>query len=200
MRRLLGSFGIALLFGGMALGQTNASSPVPVSDNPLALTKGTQGANGFSVQELKDAGRTSVILSLTKATAITTAALVTLTQKKGTATTTTGTSYTVASGKTLRIQSIFVGITNITTAAVDNVAVSLRMGAASGGAVSVTSDVMAEVEAGITLGTATLGNSGNASVNFPDGLEIPAGQNLGVSMLSLNIDAAVTVVIVGFEY
>src|SRR5579863_5924431 len=45
--------------------------------------KGVQGTLFLQVAEAKDVGRSKVILSLTKATSITTEALVTLTQKKG---------------------------------------------------------------------------------------------------------------------
>ena len=73
-----------------------------------ASVKQTQSAALYiNVQEPKDCGRSKVILSSTKVTAITSEALLTLTQKKGDAATTTGTSYTVTAGKTLRLQSLF---------------------------------------------------------------------------------------------
>lgn len=166
--------------------------------NNCANTKGTLANLVLSVQEPKDVGRTSVVLSLTKATAITTEALVTLTQKKGAAATSSGATYTVTAGKTLRIQSIFVSITNITAAAIDNVAVRLREGAAGGGAATLTSDIIAEVEAATMI--ATLGTGDQTAVIFPDGFEIAGGQQIAVSMVSLNVDGAVTIVVNGFEY
>jgi len=164
--------------------------------------KGTQGATFLSIQQPKDSGRSKVILTLTKTAAITTEALVSLTQKKGDATTTTGTSYTVTAGKILRIQTMQLYITNI-TAAVEPIAcaVRLREGAASGGVVSVASDIIAQLETGIEVATATLNAPGMPStISFPDGVEITGGQQIGVSELSTSIDAAVTVVVTGYEY
>lgn len=163
--------------------------------------KGAQGANALAVQNLIDSGRSKVVLTLTKSASITTEALVTLTQKKGDATTTTGTSYTVTAGKTLRIQSMFVSIL-VTTAltTVQNVAVRLREGAAAGGAVSVASDIVAELETSATAVTA--GAGGQSWQAWPDGIEIAAGQNIGISELAVGTagDATVTIVVHGFEY
>ena len=182
--------------------ETNGAQKTQVSD-PISFTganvsaKGTQGANALAVQNLKDAGRSKVILTLTKVTSITTEALVTLTQKKGDATTTTGTSYTVTAGKTLRIQSMLLSAT-LTVAGITAVAIRLREGASGGGAVSVTSDIISELE--VSANTATIGVSGQQAIIFPDGLELAAGQIIGVSELATTVDAAVTLVIVGYEY
>ena len=182
--------------------ETNGAQKTQVSD-PISFTganvsaKGTQGANALAVQNLTDAGRSKVILTLTKVTSITTEALVTLTQKKGDATTTTGTSYTVTAGKTLRIQSMLLSAT-LTVAGITAVAIRLREGASGGGAVSVTSDIISELE--VSANTATIGVSGQQAIIFPDGLELAAGQIIGVSELATTVDAAVTLVIVGYEY
>lgn len=144
------------------------------------------------------ASRNRVILSATKATGVTSEALLTLTQKKGTSTTTTGTAYTVTAGKTLRIQSIFLGMTNVTSAIVTNVAIRLREGAAAGGAVSITSDILAESEAGNSV--ATLQSSGQIWGAIPDGLEVSTGQQIGISQLGSTVDLQLTVVLIGYEY
>lgn len=161
-------------------------------------TKGTQATNYLATQEPKDTGRTKIILSANKVTGVTSEALLTLTIKKGTAVTTTGTSYTVTAGKILRIESIFLGMTNVTTAAVTNVAVRVREGAAAGGAVAVTSDIVAIAETGNSV--ATLQSSGQTAIGFPDGQEITAGQNIGVSQLAQSVNLQLTLVIVAFEY
>ena len=182
--------------------QINGTSKTQVVD-PSTFTganvsaKGIQGSNFLAVQDAKDSGRSKVILTLTKTTSITTEALVTLTQKKGDATTTTGTSYTVTSGKTLHIQSMLLSAT-LTTAGITAVAARLREGAASGGAVSVTSDIISELE--VSCNIAAIGVSGQSTITFPDGLEITGGQNIGISELATTTDLAVTIVIVGFEY
>lgn len=182
--------------------ETSGAAKSQVTD-PITFTgasvsaKGVQGANSLAVQQPKDSGRSKTVLTLTKVTSITTEALVTLTQKKGDAATTTGTSYTVTAGKTLRIQAILLSAT-LTVAGITAVAIRLREGAAGGGAVSTASDIIAEVE--VSANTATIGVSGQQIFNFPDGLEITGGQILGVSELATTVDAAVTLCIVGYEY
>jgi len=99
----------------------------------------------------------------------------------------------------LRIQSIFLGVTDSGIAAIWNVAIRIREGAAGGGAVSVTSDIIAELEAG--NGIATLASTGQAILTIPDGLEIAGGQQIGVSEIaSATADGAVTITIIGYEY
>lgn len=160
--------------------------------------KNTQGANFVAMQAAKDTGRTKVVLTATKATGVTTEALMTMTIKKGTATTTTSTAYTVTSGKTLRIETVFLGMTNVTTAAVTNVAIRLREGASSGGSVSATSDIIGELEAGNSV--ATLQTNGQAWMMISEGMEILSAQQIGVSQLAQSTNCQLTVVIIGYEY
>lgn len=167
---------------------------------PAATAKGTQASTFGAVQQPKDTGRTKVILTLTKATAIVAEALVTtLVVKKGDAAAVVGqTAYTITAGKTLRLQSMFVSITNVTAAAIDAVAVRLREGAAAGGALALASDIIAELEA--SNPAATLNTSGQAWTSWPDGMEITGNQQIGISMVSPNVDGQVTVVITAYEY
>jgi len=176
---------------------TELASLASVVTNTTTTAKGTQGAAGLPTQDLKDSGRSKVILTLTKATSITTEALVTLTQKKGDAVTSTGTSYTVTAGKTLRLQAMLLSAT-LTVAGITAVAVRLREGASGGGAVSATSDIITEIE--VSANIATIGVSTQQELVFPDGLELVGGQQIGVSELATTVDAAVTVCIVGYEY
>lgn len=186
------------LLTGLTLDPNNNLN-VNISDvgGNAATAKGVQPAAAIPTQDLKDSGRTKIILTLTKTTAITTEALVTLTIKKGDAATTTGTSYTVTAGKILRLQSMFLGITGTATT-LTNTAIRLREGAASGGAVSVTSDIVTELEASMSAALATAG--GQAWAGIPDGIEIVGGQQIGVSELSSSTSGVVTIVIIGYEY
>ena len=165
-----------------------------------AAAKGTLGTLVLSVQEPKDINRTKVVLTLTKATGVTSEALVSMTIKKGDATTTTGTSYTVTAGKTLRLQSMFLGVTNITTATIVNVAARLREGAAGGGALSVASDIISQLEAGVVGSPAALQLSGQSWKVFPDGVEIAGGQTIGISELASSANSAVSIELTGYEY
>lgn len=191
----VGFLGGTLQVATMALQIQDPNSPGQIA---AVQAKGVQGTYLLAVQDAKDTGRTKVVLTLNKAAAIAAEALVTLTIKKGTAATSTGTSYTVTAGKTLRIQSILLSVTDSTTAAVWNVAARLREGAAAGGAVAITSDIIALLEVGNNA--ATLQTNGQASVDFPDGLEITSGQIIGFSELASAADGAVTICLVGFEY
>jgi hypothetical protein len=185
--------------GNLQVSQMAIQIQDPTTGTQVAAVqpKGTQGTYLLCVQDAKDSGRSKVILTLTKAAAITSEALVTMTIKKGDAAPTTGTSYTVTSGKTFRIQSVFLGVTS-NSAALVNAAIRVREGAASGGAVAVGSDIIAELEAATSAATSGLG--AQASVDFPDGMEITGGQQIGISELASATTAVVTVVIVGFEY
>ena len=192
--------------GGLALPISAATLPLPTgaatsANQTTPVAKGTQGTTAEPTQDLKDSGRSKVILSSVKVTSITTEALLTLTQKKGDATVTTGTSYTVTAGKTLRIQSIRMYAEMTTAATAAWVSCRLREGAASGGAVSATSDIVDIVESSTIAVTDVIGMGVPPTiVNFPDGLEIAGGQTLGISELALNVDLSVTVIVVGFEY
>lgn len=175
----------------------NVSDPVVPTQIASVVPPGTAPLYLLAVKAAQDSDRIKKILTLTKGTSITSEALVTLTIKSGTATTTTGTSYTVTAGKTLRLQALLLSAT-AGTAAVTSVAIRLREGAAGGGAVTVTSDIISEVE--VSANTATIGVSGQQALVFPDGLEVSGGQQIGISELASTVNAAVTIVLVGFEY
>src|SRR6185437_1561099 len=82
------------------------SGTVTANDVPPTLTKGTQGSTGFSVQDLKDAGRNPITLWVDVIAGITTEALATMNITKGLVAQSAATSYTVSAGKTFRIQSL----------------------------------------------------------------------------------------------
>jgi hypothetical protein len=188
--------------GGVLDAVTGAAVPanaiqVGASDGtllqPLSINvKGTQGARGLAVQELKDAGRTVVVLYVDNIVAPATEALQTMNINRG-GTISTATSYTVTAGKTFRIQSV-------TLASQVNTgigAVKARIRAAA--TVLVTSPIYCTLFASpsTTTGTADVGN---AEQVFPDGLEIAAGQQVGISTLSQTNTGNATVCIVGYEY
>jgi len=156
-------------------------------------TKGTQGANALNVQELKDAGRTMKVLSAAF-TAATTEALVTLTPVIAGVAGATGTSFTVTSGKTFRVQSLMVTTKNA-GAAIQGVVCNLRM--ASTGAITATSSLIATVGAGTLAATAN--NVASESADIPDGLEFTGTMQFGISQLG-TATAGNTVTLIGYEY
>lgn len=156
------------------------------------LTKGTQAATGFSIQELKDAGRVSKVFSATF-TAATTEALVTLTPISAGVAGSTATTFAVTAGKTLRLQSMQVTVRNA-GAAVQGCVVNLRVNA---GVVAATSPLVATAGAGTLSATANIVGFGN--IDFPDGLELSGTLQLGISQIG-TATAGNTVTLIGYEY
>jgi hypothetical protein len=165
-----------------------------------ALTKGTQAANGFSVQDLKDAGRTLVTFFVDAAAFVTTEALTAaIAVNKGGTVTSAQTTYTVTSGKTLRIQSILityvVGGTTIANLA------KIRLRAVTSGTALVSSGIVWGAALPCPTGTGANGEGVCLSANFPDGLELPSGWNFGIShVMPTAASGSWTMSITGYEY
>lgn len=163
-----------------------------------ALTKGTQGSNGFSVQNLKDAGRTlfSACTVIGGVTAVTTEALLTLTPTRAGVAGTAGTSIQATAGKTLRITGI-VFSTRSTSAAVLSGRCALRMNPS--GAATATSPIIAI--AATTQQAAALAEAGDTCVvPIPDGIEISGTQQIGLTQVCSATTGVVYASLIGFEY
>lgn len=158
-----------------------------------SVTKGVQATNNLPVQQIKDSGRVIKTFYATF-TAATTEALVTLTPNTGGLAGSTGTSFAVTAGKTLRIQSIAVTTRNA-GAAGQGVVCQLRI--RDTGAVATTSPIAGTVAAGTKLATANV--TDGCTLDFPDGLELSGTQQLGVTQVGSNT-ANNTVVVTGYEY
>ena len=167
------------------------------------LTKATQGATGFSVQDLKDAGRSARNILLDSfAVAAATETLNTMSYSTDNGTLTTGTSYTVTTAKRLRIQAVSVGlhtITGNTTA----VAVIVRIRVNNAGAATVTSPVQMVIPlAGIAAANQ---NADTVVIAIPGGWEFVAGAGIGVTttcagFVSTTAAPKVDISIIGYEY
>lgn len=173
-----------------------------VNATPPTLTKGTQGATGYSVQNLKDAGRTSLIFyAVAAAAGVTTVeTAITLTKASGTAATTTGTSFVVTNGKRFRITSISVATRANAVATAQTTTFNLRINTA--GAVITTSTPLVFSARSATAATASAWD--RFMLEIPDGYEI-----LGDGTLQFGVTANATyavnaptwdITIVGFEY
>ena len=156
--------------------------------------RGTQGSLFLCVQEAKDSGRTYVVITIDRIAGVTTEALATFTINRG-GTVTTGTSYTVTAGKVLRLQSFVATILDSTTTTVNG-----RVRVRSAGTVSVTSGVILASDCGDMTGTAVAGSGEAVPVQIPDGLEIAAGQQIGISQVVSSTSSTVSVCLIGFEY
>jgi hypothetical protein len=133
------------------------------------------------VQEMKDTGRTYIALVVNNVNSVTTEALMSLSINKG-GTTTTATNYTVTTGKIFRIQS-FSG-----SCLESNTRIIAR--AVTTGTVTATSSILC----------ALTSTGESADQDFPDGLELPAGSNIGITSISSATGNFVTAALVGYEY
>lgn len=186
---------VALSNGALAVGVKAASTAAAATDPALvvslspnspitapAITKGTQGATGVMTQALHDSGRNIVSYFSTTATALTaTEALVSLTGYKGNASVAaTTTPAVVTAGKLFRIMAITA--TYVGTATAGSAQVSLRVNNA--GLVAIGSFLLYQFQVGPSALAA--GTSDTVVINFPNGLDIPAGAGIGLSLLGLS--------------
>jgi hypothetical protein len=159
---------------------------------PQALTKGTQNANGFATQDLKDSGR-NLIHYYTLIPVLTTATdtLQSLTgTKSGATVAATTTPAIVTTGKTFRVTRLSAAY--IATATSGWAMVRLRFNTA--GVVAITSPIAA---------TLAIGNASPSTANAVDieeagldeGLEFAAGTGVGLSVIRY---AALTATAVGY--
>lgn len=178
---------------GVAFGTGDANAFLPGLSTrllPNALTKGTQGSNGFPVQNYKDAGRSPRTYQLAE-TPATTEALRTTSRSISGATVSTGSSWAVTSGKICRIQSLAVTMTHT---AVNFYKAFLRI--SDTGAVTTSSPFAAVA---VVQNQATQGG-GTAMVNFPDGLELSGTQQFGISTIGAVAAGSGTVSLITYEY
>jgi hypothetical protein len=125
-------------------------------------------------------------------TLVTTEALISVNPNKGGTLNGAATSYTVTSGKTFRLQSLSVSVQG-TNSTVQYVKLRVRA------AVSVSSS--SPIVANIFVANSGASNSiGYATQEFPDGIEIAAGQQIGISQIGGTVNGTVTATLVGYEY
>lgn len=172
---------------GLAVDVTRLAAP--------AITKNTQGATGFTTQDLKDAGRSRVavtFMAVAPAVADTLLNLIKVTNGVAAA---GATSIGVTAGKTLRINSITFSIrANAAAAAFGTL--TLRQNPA--GATVLASVAEARLDVGNTA--ATIGASDKVEVIFPDGMEFSGTQTFGLSLAAQAITNIISISINGFEY
>jgi hypothetical protein len=179
------------------------SGTVTANDVPPTLTKGTQGSTGFSTQDLKDAGRTAISFYANAvasgATGVET--LITLTQSKGTGATSSVSTYTITSGKTLRITGIAVFSRGNATATIQTTLFNLRLNTAGACVVTSTPILM-----GIGTATPATASAIDRAPNpfSSDGYEIAGNGTVSIciSANAVFVTNAPTwyVNIIGYEY
>lgn len=173
-----------------------ATQPVSgtVTVTPPTLTKGTQGATGFSVQDLKDSGRVLCTFTASAVTGVTTEGLITLTPYRDLVAGSTGSTFAVTANKRLRLQTLVVTWRN-NTAAAGAVTVRLRLLA---GTVLVGSPVHASLNA--TTSSAAIGGGNTSFIDLPDGFELSGTMQFGLTQLALGAVVGFDVHVIGYEY
>lgn len=179
--------------------------PTGTTSQPVTgptLTKGTQGATGFSVQDLKDAGRSTICFYATTAAAgaTTTETAISLTKSADTSATSAANSWVVTSGKRFRITMISFATRGNNTATAQTTTFNFRIN--TGGAVTTSSTPVILSARSATPATA---NSWDRVVMpLPDGLELVGDGTMqfGVTAAATYVTNAPTwdVTIVGYEY
>lgn len=181
---------------GTVTAQQVTASSLQATVTQQTLTKGTQGSVGVSTQDLKDAGRDRVSFTADRVTPAASDTLVTFTKNVGGTATTAQTTYTVTSGKTLRIETVTIGVATSTTAAF-SVRVALREN--TSGSCTASSAPVTLLEAA-TLTAVTNEGANFATAVIPDGWEFPAADSVCVSAIASSATGTLTVTVLGFEY
>jgi hypothetical protein len=155
------------------------------------------GDGGAKVStHFKPEGYVPVTFRAVNFTAATTEAMITLTPQRDYVDAATGTSFTVTSGKRLRLTSLTITTKNAGAA---GQGVQVRVRVNPSGASIVTSPVVAVAGAGTALAVANV--VGGMSVTFPDDwtLELEGAAQLGISQIG-TATAGNDVLLNGYEY
>lgn len=194
--------------GTLAVSGTFWQATQPVSGTvtitPPTLTKGTQGSTGLSIQDLKDAGRTTLAMTSEFTFAQTSETLLTMTLSSNSGATTTFSSRVITSGKRLRLQTAVLEVEGLGSGTAPQRAY-LRMKSNTAGATTTSSPLQQVFGCGVT--TAIVKASNTCMVDFPDGFEL-AGDGTATFGFSLETpDWVVTtatgrakITVIGFEY
>ena len=178
-----------------------------VATTAPTLTKGTQGANGWSVQNLKDAGRNTRIFALDAYTAAPVAEAVQSVVQWYSNAAVAGTTQpaVIPAGKTLRLTHYTMSTKSLAT--VGSAVVRIRANTAGLGVLG--SPLVFSMECGSRAGATTVAMTGGMdtfSGVFPDGLEFPAGTGLAFSMAGygpagvLTLEGVTRFQVFGYEY
>lgn len=181
-----------LLAVAVGTGASNVFLP-GISTRPLwpTVTKGTQVTDpGFNVQLLSDTGRVMQSIQLSE-TAATTEAMRTTSRSVGGAAVSTGTSWTVTSGKILRLTGWSIGYNHT---AVGWYKAFLRWTNTGAAATSSPFILLGAVQNQATQG------AGSLSGLFPDGFDLSGTQQFGISTIGALAAGTGTVSVYGFEY
>lgn len=165
---------------------------------PIVLLKGAQGSTGFSVQDLKDAGRTYITFTADAIAGVTSEALVSFEKNMQGTTTAAVTSYIVTNGKTFRIQSLTLAIQSGSALAEEWIRVKIRHNTA--GATTIASALVYTASCGTNIAATAAVDC--LSIAIPGGIEIYGNgtQSIGVSHISSATSNVESITLCGYEY
>lgn len=193
--KLPATLGQKAMATSMAVVLASDQSAVPVTGP--TLTKGTQGATGFSTQDLKDAGRVqfSCATVIAGVAVVATEAVVSMVAVRDGVAAAGATTFAVTSAKRLRLTHLVVGMIS-TAAAVLSMRFALRTNPS--GAAVVTSPIIAifPVPSGAALAQA----GGALVIPIPDGIEFSGTQQFALSQIGSVTTGTLWASLVGFEY
>lgn len=189
---------IILLFCSNAWAGLVTGATSGVSADVGSTSKGVYNEIVDSSGKLAGASKVIFTLRSTNFTAATTEAMITLTPARDNVESSTGTTFTVTSGKRLVILGISVCTRNA-GAAGQGVVVRIRVN--PGGAAIVTSPVVAMVGAGTNLAIANVVGCGSTPVSagFPTHIEVSGNSQIGISQIG-TATAGNDVSLWGYEY
>jgi hypothetical protein len=168
------------------------------------LTKGTQGSTGFSVQDLKDSGRVNIAWTVDQfVTTGASEAMLTFTESRDGAATSTTASKTITNGKRLRITSMALTVyAGGTTPAISRVLIKVRVNTA--GAVATSSPIQHVLGVGVAAAAKSMSV---VTHQFPDGIEFLGNGTVTIGFSVTSIDwvtttntPVVSLAVTAFEY
>lgn len=171
------------------------ADPADTAAFAAVKAKGAQGAYALTTQDLKDSGRSRVEItfhSTAPATAETLLSLVKITAGVAAA---GATSIAVASGKTLRLTNIILGVTANAAAAAFAM---LHLRSNPSGATVIGSQLIARIPSGLTGAAAN--NSVIQNIVLGEGYEFSGTQTLGISLSAQATTNIISITLIGYEY
>lgn len=175
---------------------TNKLGSVDIA-TAVATAKGTQGANGIPVQELKDAGRTrwSCSTVIAGVAGVAAEALLSMVVQRNSAPGVAATTQAVTAAKRLRLTSLTVGIVS-TAAAVVSVRITLRCNPTAALVVASPIELIIAIPSGAALAQA----GGFITIPLPDGFEYSGTEQFGLTHVGSVATYTLWASLNGYEY
>jgi len=165
----------------------------------VSVAKGTQGATAVPTQDLKDSGRVifSAAVVIAGVTGIVAATLVPMVPERNGTAGSSASTFTVTSGKKLRITNMVVGFANTSTAIITS-RICIVMNPTTTPTASSPVVVMVPLSLQFSTGIAQEGNV--QYINFPEGIEFSGTNQFAVVQSCSATSCTIWVSLLGYEY